>query len=362
MKASSPSFSVAIVGLGNIGSQAASLIARNQSVRHLCLIDPDGYSESNLASQNILPSDIGMPKVAAVARSLHMLRPDLEIRQYAKPAARMPLGKLRADVILGCVDNRAARQQINQFAWRLGIPWVDTGVDGDGQLARVAVFTPGNDAACLECAWSDEDYALLESAYPCQGETKSFSTNAAAELGALAAALATGEVRKLLEGDIDKTLAGRQVLIDARHHRHYVARLPFSHTCRFDHAIWEITSLTQSAQHLSIVQALDLGPGDGDAALAQDGQVFISRLTCIECGSRSEPGWTLSERLSRRQRTCQGCGGPMLPAAFDQEAELDASVLSASWRDRSLSKLGYRIGDVFSVVADGHVKHLEFGG
>jgi adenylyltransferase/sulfurtransferase len=354
--------SVVIIGLGNVGSQAAPLIARNKAVGHLCLIDADCYADSNLSSQNILPADTGMPKVQAVARRLHAMRPDLEIRQYAKPVAAMPLGKLRADVIVCCVDNRAGRQRINEAAWRLGVPWIDTGVDGDNWLVRVAVFVPGNDSVCGECGWTDDDYALLESGYPCQGEAESYATNATPELGALAGSLAAGEVRKLLDGDTRRVLAGRQLLLDVRHHRHYVATLPYTITCRFNHSVWKINALAQSAQHLTIAEALALGPGDGDAALTQDGQFFVSRLTCVACGWRSEPGWTLSERISTHQRICRQCGGRALPAAFDQEAELDAEVLSESWRGRSLSRLGYRNGDVFSLTTGEHVIHLELEG
>lgn len=358
MTARTHSKTVIVIGGGNIGSHAAALIARNKTVGCMILIDPGCFSASNLVSQNILPSDVGVPKVAAIAALLKSIRPDLEVRQYAEPVAAVPLGDLRGDVIVCCVDSRIARQYANEIAWRLGIRWIDTGVDGDGWLVRIAVYVPGKELACLECEWSDDDYELLETGYPCQEGPESYATHATAELGALAGSLAAAEVRKILDGDDQCSLGGRQLLIDVRHHRQYLANMQFFRECRFNHDTWVIETLARGAQHLSVADALALGSGDGDAALVQEGQSFVSRLTCVSCGWCSDTGWTLSGRFGRWQRHCQLCGGQVLPTALDQEAELKAELLTEPWLSSSLARLGYRTGDVFSVKTEQRVEHF----
>ena len=113
------------------------------------------------------------------------------------PVETVPLGRLRADVILACVDSRAARQYLNQAARHLGVPLIDAGVFPDGLLARVSVFLPGAEHACLECTWDQADYDAIEQSYPCQGGVPDAAASGApAHLGALAAAVQAIECQR----------------------------------------------------------------------------------------------------------------------------------------------------------------------
>jgi len=78
---------------------------------------------------------------------------------------------------------------MNERMWRLGMPWIDTGVDAGTHLARVSVYGPGPEAACLECGWEPADYALLEQEYPCGAAAVATPTMAPSGLSAVAAAL-----------------------------------------------------------------------------------------------------------------------------------------------------------------------------
>ncbi|MGH7199096.1 MAG: ThiF family adenylyltransferase, partial [Planctomycetaceae bacterium] len=213
--------SLTLVGLGNILSQAVSHVGRLPCLRRVALVDPDTYENKNRVSQEILPGDVGKTKVEVQARRLREINPHLEIETFAGRVEDVPLAALSADVLLAGVDSRKARQAVNQAAWRLGRPWVDTGVGADGMLARVNVYEPSPESPCLECAWSNEDYAAIEQEYLCRpGSGQAAATNAPTMLGALAASLAVIECVKLLSGEREHALCGRQVLIDARHHRH----------------------------------------------------------------------------------------------------------------------------------------------
>ena len=59
----------------------------------------------------------------------------------------VPLGRLRADVIVAAVDSLGTRQYLSAASFRLGQPWIDTAVDGSGWLVRVSVFVPRFDLA-----------------------------------------------------------------------------------------------------------------------------------------------------------------------------------------------------------------------
>ncbi len=121
---------------------------------------------------------------------------------------------------------------MNQAAWRLGVPWIDGAVDASGLLARVNVYVPGPESTCMECGWDDDDYdtAALEQPYPCQpGGGGPAATNAPASLGHITAGLMAVECQKLLAGDRESLLAGRQVMLDLRHHTHYVTTFRRGH-------------------------------------------------------------------------------------------------------------------------------------
>ena len=56
---------VAVIGLGNIGSCLIGLVARMPAVGRIVLIDDDFYEPANVAQQDIAISDVGMTKVEA---------------------------------------------------------------------------------------------------------------------------------------------------------------------------------------------------------------------------------------------------------------------------------------------------------
>ena len=70
------------------------------------------------------------------------IRPELVVDEYPQPVEDTPLGCLRADIILACVDSRGARQYVNEVARSLGVSWIDAGVEAGGGLARVNVYEP----------------------------------------------------------------------------------------------------------------------------------------------------------------------------------------------------------------------------
>jgi molybdopterin/thiamine biosynthesis adenylyltransferase len=156
---------IVVVGAGgNIASHLVAHLARARTAREIALIDPDTYDETNLWSQDIRRRDVGRPKAVVQARRLREIDPTLVLDTFVSAVEAVPLGALRADVLLACLDSRAARRAVNTLAWRLGVPWVDAGVHADGRLARVNVHRPGPEAPCYLCAWDELVVALVPGA------------------------------------------------------------------------------------------------------------------------------------------------------------------------------------------------------
>jgi adenylyltransferase/sulfurtransferase len=203
---------------GNTGSHLLPHLARRPEIGRLTLVDPEFYEPANLAVQNIDRIDVGLPKVEAQAEKLRRIRPSLgdsglDVIALRQRIEDVPRGLLKCDLIVSCLDSRAARQHVNEIAWRLGIPWIDCGVLGSQDLVRVGAYIPVKDSPCLECAWDHDEYAVLEQEYLCgAGGGSGYPTMASSALGALAASLMAIEIAKLLHGDVAESVAGRQMI------------------------------------------------------------------------------------------------------------------------------------------------------
>jgi hypothetical protein len=159
---------VVVAGCGNIGSHLVPHLARMAAVERLILVDPDSYERKNLGGQAIRRSDVGRAKATTQAETARAIRPGLDVQAVVDRIENLPLGWLEGSVIASCLDSLAARQSVNEAAWRVGSTWVDAAVDADGRLARVIVYAPSPEAPCLECAWGPSDYAALEQRMPCE--------------------------------------------------------------------------------------------------------------------------------------------------------------------------------------------------
>ena len=358
---------VVVVGAGTIGSHLLPHVARMPSVAAVTVVDRDDYEQSNLRAQNVYTPDIGKPKAQTQARRLRQINPSLVTRAYQKPVEDLPLGWLRADAILACLDSRRARMAVNQAAWRLGVPWINAGIDATGLLARVQVFLPSENAPCLECAWDARDYELVEQAYPCQDPAAPPETGASSGLGALAASLQALECEKLLAGDREHLLAGRDVMVDVRTHRHYVTRFQRNNACRMpDHTGWRITPYdadpTSTTLDELIAMASTLRGAEGGVRARVAGQQFAMTLTCDGCGERSPDGHLYRGERRRNPSRCQACGGSLAATGFDLHDAVMLDALPEGACNRSLMALGLLTGDVVTFTTPEVELHLELTG
>ncbi|NOT27653.1 MAG: ThiF family adenylyltransferase [Acidobacteria bacterium] len=357
---------VVVIGAGTIGSHLLPHVARMLGVTTVTVIDRDRYTLSNVGAQNIFTSDVGKSKAQVQCRRLKQIDRSLETRAFQKPVEDLPLGWLRADAILACLDSRRARMIVNQAAWRLGVPWINAGIDASG-LARVQVFMPAEHAPCLECAWDASDYALVEQTYACQDDAAPPETGASSGLGALAAAVQALECEKLLAGDHDHLLAGRDVLLDTRHHRHYVTQFHRNSACRMpDHAGWAITPFESDPSSTTLEQLMAMAQtvrgSAGGVRMGVAGQQFVTALTCSSCGDRLTVALLNRGDQTRLWAPCAACGGGRTTTGFDLHDAVTLDAFPEEARRRSLSELGLLAGDVLTLSTPDIETHLELGG
>ena len=349
-------FAATVVGAGgNIGSSLMSHLVRLPGLRLLRLIDPDSYEPRNLRDQNIDRVDVGHAKVRAIARRLARIDPDLPVDSIATRVQDVPMGKLRTDVVLTCLDSRGARRYVNRVVRRLGVAWwIDAGIEPADLLVRVNVYRSDPGAPCYECGWSAADYATLERIHPCAGDDDAgpAPTGAPSGLGGLAAALVAIELQKIVTGQAGRAAVDKQVTMSALHHIHNVSAFRADPDCRCPHDAWSIERLDEGPEELTVGRVLD-----GGGSLRVEGKGFVRTTACVSCGHLRSL-LRLEGRLGRWQRACPQCGGRMTPVGFDQLDHLHPEQLSPPDLERSLASLGFEPGDIFSIQRnDGKVHH-----
>jgi len=353
---------VAIIGAGgNIGSHLVPHIARIRNVREILLIDPDIYEEKNIYSQDIKYSDVGKPKVIVQERRIQKIRQDIKTTAIKDMGENIPPGLLNMDVILTCLDSRIARMYVNQIAFRLGVPWIDAGVDGKRLLARVSMYIPSEENPCLECGWDERNYNALEQVYPCLDfKSMEIPTNAPSAVGSLSASIQAIECMKLLEGDNDHLQPGSQVLVDAKYQRHTITKFQRNKKCRFDHKCWEVKDLDKKPGEIRLKDALSLLSSYKDSFLFVEWHKFAIRLKCKKCG-HSKDILYLSNRLATRMKKCRDCGDEMIPVGFYMKENLNQMNVPQKSLNYHLSRLGFKPGDIFTVSNGDEERHYCIG-
>ncbi len=141
---------VAIIGLGALGSVSAGLLAR-AGIGKLILIDRDVVELSNLQRQALYDeNDVGKPKALAAKEKLNKINSDVEIEFFIDDLNSENIGKIfkSIDLILDCTDNLETRFLINDFSIKNNIPFIYS--SAVGSKGYVFNIVPGK-TACLRC-------------------------------------------------------------------------------------------------------------------------------------------------------------------------------------------------------------------
>ncbi len=117
--------SLAVFGLGGVGSFAAEALAR-AGVGRLTLIDFDDICLTNVNRQiHALEGSIGRPKVQVMAERCRAINPDLQvepIQEFYAADTSVALLDRGYDYVLDCIDNITAKLHLIQSCKERGMP------------------------------------------------------------------------------------------------------------------------------------------------------------------------------------------------------------------------------------------------
>ncbi len=327
-----------LCGAGNIGSFLAPLVARIPNVSRIGIVDPDTVDPSNTAAQAFGPQDIGQFKAVAVARHLASLRADLTVDAFPCDLEDLPRGWF-SGVVACCLDNNGGRRAAAERTWQSGGSLIDAGVNGLLGLARVTVIRGPSRGACLQCAWSAEQYAQLGVRHLCRRAIT--PTNAPAALGSFTASLAATQIHKPARDDTNF-----EIVASPQHGEMWVSTLPESPDCRFPHPTPTIECLPRFDFTLPVG---DLFERLDTRSLAVPDFAFAGRARCPN-GCRAPADDLLWLARGRTPRACPQCGRPLAAMPFHDRPAIRAEDFPAPELARNMLDAGLLPGDI--VVTD----------
>lgn len=148
---------VAIIGLGGGGSHIAQQLA-HLGVCDQILIDDQSIEDSNLnrliggTAADVAKKTL---KVEIAARTIRSINPSAAPELHPTKWQLVQFNLRRARIIFGCVDSYSDREQLERFARRFGIVYIDIGMDVHSIGHRYAisgqviVSIPGG--VCMRC-------------------------------------------------------------------------------------------------------------------------------------------------------------------------------------------------------------------
>ncbi|XP_067910538.1 ubiquitin-like modifier-activating enzyme 5 isoform X1 [Heterodontus francisci] len=157
-------FTVAVVGVGGVGSVTAEMLTRC-GIGKLLLFDYDKVELANMNRLFFQPHQAGLSKVEAAKHTLRNINPDVEFEIHNYNITTMDnfknfMDRIRnggleegkpVDLVLSCVDNFEARMAINTACNELAQVWMESGVSENAVSGHIQLLIPG-ETACFACA------------------------------------------------------------------------------------------------------------------------------------------------------------------------------------------------------------------
>ena len=154
---------VTVVGCGATGSAVASLLGR-AGVGTIRIIDRDYVEPSNLQRQTLFDeadARDSLPKAVAAARRIAAFNSQIVVEPKVADLTPESIDPLLegAELILDGTDNFETRYLVNDYAVKMGVPWIYAAAVGSYGVTLNVI--PGV-TACLACVFPDSPQGIVE--------------------------------------------------------------------------------------------------------------------------------------------------------------------------------------------------------
>ena len=149
---------VLVAGAGALGNEVVKGLALF-GVGRITVVDFDRIELSNLTRSVLFRERDALEhryKAEVVAERAMEINPQISVTHIVGNLfSEVGFGLYRrADVVIGCLDSRLARYQLNQLCMRAGKTWIDGSIENLTGVVRV--YTPGIN--CYECGLSRQEF------------------------------------------------------------------------------------------------------------------------------------------------------------------------------------------------------------
>ena len=149
---------VLVAGAGALGNEVVKNLALF-GVGHIYVADFDRIELSNLTRSVLFREEDAYShayKAEIVAKRAMEINPQIRVTPIVGNLfSEVGFGLYRrADVVIGCLDSRIARYQLNRLSLRAGKCWIDGSIEN--MTGAVKVYAP--EVSCYECGLSREEF------------------------------------------------------------------------------------------------------------------------------------------------------------------------------------------------------------
>lgn len=328
---------VLVVGAGALGNEVLKNLAL-KGIGNIYIVDMDEIEMANL-SRSILfrDTDSGEAKVHVAARQVREINPDINVYPLEGRLTQVVgAGLIRQmDVVIGCLDNREARDDINRLCYRVRTPWIEGALGGGGLggglEAMTVVFDPNSDAACYHCTLSEAQQKRMKQRRSCKFFAQRDFTHGKVPTTSIAASIAGAmqvqEAFKILHGK--PVYPGKEFRFNGNFNEIFAHQLPRNEHCEHhyhwpDDAIYEIEGgYASEMTGKQLMRHIEATLGEpGTVMLGFD---LIVRGRCEVCGTQRDIMKPL-DLLTEQDYHCEHCGAQ--DSLFIDEMEDTTNVLT----------------------------------
>ncbi len=348
---------VLVVGAGALGNEILKNLAL-VGIGNIMILDMDRIENSNLSRSVLFRyEDEGKYKAQAAAAMIKEINPECRVRWIdSNVVYDLGLGVYRwADLVIGGLDNREARLEINQSCWKVNTPWIDGAIEVLFGLARV--FIPP-DTACYECTMNEMDYKLLNLRRSCallskkdmaQGKVPTTPT-----IASIIAGIQVQEALKIIHKRDDlPALAGKGLFFNGLNYDSYVVSYERKEICQSHESYNSIVSLPIDVSKATLEDLIkEIRKRAGSEAVIELEKELICSLVCECCGTKKDIFKTLG-KVTEEEAICPDCKQVQVPEM--------THVITGSepYLELKLADIGLPSMEIVTARNNGKVFHFE---
>lgn len=353
---------IMVLGAGALGNEIVKNLALT-GIGNLIIVDFDAVERSNL-SRTVLFSenDLGKPKAATLAAAARKLNPNINVTSiHGDLLFDVGLGFYRySDLIIGALDNLAARVHANTYAILADKPYMDCGIREFG--GEVKWYFPSH-PVCFECSLTEKDRNIIALRHSCTGFKQDDKDNPAevhpTTLAPIAiiAGMATQEVCHFIFKS--RTIKpGQATVYNGMDLTIYKSNLPSNSECQNHNygPYINVKTVAYSTHNITAVALMELASKDlGSDITMELGKDYLQELYCEHCEEK-ELIYNLIRKIYENESLCPTCRRKRITnvkTALSNKDELSK---------KTLAELGIPPGEVVMLHSDkGHSFYELYG-